>query len=106
LKTGLTGYKVYKQYAKGGLSNINPLDATCTTTGIIGIATKVISWYGFGSQAVSFIGTTASNVGLAVTISKLWNNIYKPMNDLRYAPSYIDRNGEPFYGNPVSGDEW
>jgi RHS repeat-associated protein len=106
LNTGLTGYKVYKQYAKGGLSNINPVDATSYGVGTIGIATKVLSMVGYGGQALSFIGTTASNVGLAITISKLWNNIYKPMNDLRYAPTYIDHNGVPFYGDPVPGNEW
>jgi RHS repeat-associated protein len=104
LTTGLTGYQVYNQYKKGGAKNINPVDATSVTLGTIGIATKFLSVIGFGGKAVSVVGEVAGFGGLAITVVQLWNNVYKPMNDLRYAPSYIDSDGQPIYGDPTKDE--
>jgi hypothetical protein len=106
LSTILGGLQVYDQYTEGGIKNVRPADATNVAIGSVGLATKVLSWYGIGGKIVSCTGELAGGIGMALTIYQLWGNIYEPMNDLRYAPSYILPDGEPVYGNPVSGDEW
>jgi len=110
---GLTGLSIilgvlqlYDQYTIGGIKNVCRADATNVSIGTVGIAAKGLSWYGIGGKIVSFTGEAAGFVGIALTIYQLWGNIYKPMNDLNYVPSYILPNGEPVYGNPVSGDQW
>jgi RHS repeat-associated protein len=105
LSTGLTGYQVYNQFKEGGMRNINSADATSVGAGITGLIAKVMERVGFCGQAASFIGDAAGIAGLGITTFQLWNNVYKPMNDLRYAPSSIDPNGEPVYGDPYHADD-
>jgi len=105
LSTTLSGLQVYDQYTKGGINNVCAADATNAFAGTVGLAAKGLEWYGIGGKMVSFTGEAAGGFGMALTIYQLWGNIYNPMNDLRYAPSYILPDGEPVYENPVSGDE-
>lgn len=105
LSTSLTGYQVYNQIKQGGLRNVCPSDATNVVAGTVGVTAKFVSWLGYGGKVVSFAGDAAGGVGMALTIYQLWGNIYKPMNDLRFTPSYIDQNGEPFYGDIVPTNE-
>jgi hypothetical protein len=102
LNTGLSGYNVYSQFDKGGWSKINRIDATKTAIGTSTLITKVMSWFGAGGPVVSFFGSTLSTAGLGVSSIQLWDNaLYKPLNDLNFVPLYIDKNGEPFYGDQV-----
>jgi hypothetical protein len=48
--------------------------------------------------------STAAYGSMALAIKELWWNIYKPMNDLEYAPSYIDEDGNPHYFNSYDND--
>ena len=96
------GLTVRKQYKEGGIDNISPVDATSLGSGIVGIASEGLSYIGIGGRIVYFIGGTASFIGAAIAAFQMNWMIYKPMNDLQYAPLYIDKNGEPYiyHGNP------
>ena len=93
----LGGLQVYDEFKKG---KINPIDATSLSFGTIGWATKALSWFGYGGKTMSFFGEFAGYGGLAITTYQLWNFIYKPMNDLNFAPLYIEDNGQPYNGDP------
>jgi len=105
LSTILGGLQVYDQYTNGGIKNINPVDGTSVAAGMLVWTSKAISWLGFGGEFTSLIGNAASEVAYPIAIFQSWYNVYKPMNDLRFAPSYRDQNGEPVYGNPTE-DDW
>jgi hypothetical protein len=47
-------------------------------------------------------GEGATFGGYAVAVYQSWYLIYKPMNDMNFAPSYINNDGEPpVYGDPT-----
>jgi len=75
------------------------------------------AWYlpkstSFGGQLGRLAGNLLRPVGWALTtlsvynIIQSWYDIYKPMDDLRFAPLYIDQNGQPFYGDPSTDWEY
>jgi hypothetical protein len=117
---GLTGLSIaadvnqmYNQYKNERY--INPVTATNASANLVGLTSKVISWAGFGSRTVSYIGGIAGFVGTAITTAELWWMIYKSMDDLRFAPLSIDHTtGEPYWGIPTEeyyyyksiGDWW
>lgn len=73
-----------------------------TSAGVIGVGVKFTQWLGFGGRIVLYAGERASVVGNAAFIYDMWwNTVYKPMYDLRYAPSSIDNNGIPYYGDDL-----
>lgn len=41
----------------------------------------------------------AGPIGAGISSLEIWFLWYKSMDDLRYAPSYIDGNGNPVYDN-------
>jgi hypothetical protein len=100
LNTALTGYQVYDQYKKGGISNINPVDATSASISTISLIAKGVSSFGFGGSAFALISEGATFGGYAVAVYQSWYMIYKPMNDLNFAPSGIS-DGVPIYGDPT-----
>jgi len=95
----LGSLKVYDQYTKGGVNNINSVDGISVSAGTLGWTSKAISWLGFGGQVTTFFGNVAGKIAYPIAIFQSWYNVYKPMDDLRYAPSYIDDYGQPFYGD-------
>ena len=97
LSIALDGINVYRQYDSGGLNNVNPVDATSLGAGVVGATSKGLSLIGIGGKSVYFIGETAGFVGAAICTFELWWMIYKPMDDLRFAPLHVDKNGEPCY---------
>ena len=104
--TGLTGYQVYDQYHEGGFKKINPVDATSLTASLISLSGKGMSSLGFGGQTLPLIGDVAGYVAYPIMIYQLWNNLYKPMDDLRFAPLSIDpETGEKNYGDGFSWDD-
>jgi RHS repeat-associated protein len=94
LNTAVKGLVVYDQHQKG---NVDPKDATSLTIGSIGIITKALTWAGVGGRFVPIISTTTGYLGAAITIYSMWSIPYKMMDDLRFAPLYIDSNGEPVW---------
>ncbi len=94
VNTGLKGFMVYQEYKAG---KINPIDATSLGVGTIGIGAKVMSWTPYGGTVAPFVSTAAGYFGVGLTIYTMWSIPYKSMDDLRFAPSYYDLNGEPVW---------
>lgn len=106
MNIALSGLQIRDQYENGGYGKINPVDGTSFVASLIATTALGSSWLGFNIPTVSFIGKMAGGFGLTISVGQLWNNVYKPMNDLKYAPSYIDHNGQSFYGDPVPSNIW
>jgi hypothetical protein len=109
LSTSLTGYGVYRQYQKGGLRSVNPFQFTSFTVGSTALLSKSLEWAGYRSMVTSVIGRSAGIFGLGIVSIEQWFNFYKSMDNLRYAPSYIDGDGNPYYGDPITepwNDSW
>jgi hypothetical protein len=110
LSASITGYSVYKQLKKGGINSVKPADATSFSVSVFSLSIKGLSWYGIGGRVISVLGSGIDGVGYAIFIGSLWwETIYKPMDDLQYAPSYIDSNGTPVYSSPdpwPEGESW
>jgi hypothetical protein len=111
LSTSLTGYGVYKQYQNGGLSNVDPFQATGFTVGVTALSSITLSWFGFGGKLAPAIGRFSGIAGLGLLSIEQWINFYKSMDNLRFAPSYIDGNGNPYFEGPIPehiywGGEW
>ena len=90
----LDGLDLYDQANSG--NGVNPITATSFGSGIVSVASNFLSK--FGGSAIPFIGSVAGWVGTAIGVAQSWWMIYKPMNDLQYAPLYIN-NGVPYYGS-------
>jgi len=106
LATGLTGYQVYDQFHTGGLMNVNPVDATSVLAGITAMWSKVMIRFGLGGELTSSFAEAIDFITYPILIYQSWYNVYKPMNDLRFAPSYYDTDGQPFYGDQFTNDQF
>lgn len=104
--TSLTGYGVYRQYQNGGMSNVSPFQAAGFAVGATELVSQAITSIGFGGKLTALIRRSAGLVGLGIGSIEQWFNVYKSMDDLRYAPSYIDQNGKPYYGDTFSESEF
>ncbi|MBN7816885.1 DUF6443 domain-containing protein [Algoriphagus pacificus] len=94
--TTLTGYDAYNEYRDGGVRNISVENITGFTLGFTGISSTILQRLGFGTGVV---GRIAGWAGLGYQSLDIQYSFYKSMNDLKYAPNYIDQNGIPYYGN-------
>ena len=104
--TSFTGYRVYRQYQNGGLRSVNPFQFTSFTIGSTALLSKSLEWAGYRNMVTSVIGRSAGIFGLGIASMEQWYNIYKSMDNLRFAPLYIDGNGNPNYGYPVNDLSW
>ncbi|MFM7852928.1 MAG: hypothetical protein ACKO96_13665, partial [Flammeovirgaceae bacterium] len=102
LSTSLTGYKVYAQIHQGG--NPSTSDVISLFSGYVGVAANLSTRLGFDGTLVRFTGRAAGVVGAGAAVYENWSNIYLPMHNLRYAPSYIGNGGTPVYGSHTPGD--
>lgn len=105
VSTGLTGYGVYRQYQEEGLQSVDPFQFTSFTVGSTALLSKSLEWAGYRSMITSVIGRSAGIFGLGIASMEQWFNFYKSMDNLRFAPSYIDSNGNPYYGDPFTEAE-
>ncbi|MDR2972271.1 MAG: RHS repeat-associated core domain-containing protein, partial [Bacteroidales bacterium] len=103
---GLTGLNIIadvnqmrKQYKNE--KHIDPVTATNTGANFVGLVSKFASKFPFAARYASFVGRAAGFVGTAITTAQSWWQIYKSMDDLRFAPLSIDHStGEPYFGDP------
>ena len=104
---GLTGLSIFADatqmyFQAKNEGYVNPVTATNAGANFVGLISKGMSWIGLGGTVVPFIGAAAGYVGIAITIGQSWWMIYKPMDELRFAPLSIDKKtGEPYFGMPT-----
>lgn len=88
------------------MSNVSPFQAAGFAVGATELVSQAITSIGFGGKLTALIRRSAGLVGLGIGSIEQWFNVYKSMDDLRYAPSYIDQNGKPYYGDTFSESEF
>lgn len=69
------------------------------------LVTKILQWVGMGGKSTAFMGNVAGYLGMAIFTYEFWSLPYKSMDALRYAPNYIDSDGNPVYVNS-DDDYW
>ncbi|THU39407.1 hypothetical protein FAM09_12950 [Niastella caeni] len=97
-----TAVQVHDQYMKGGVKNINPVDATSLTLGTTGVVVNGLGLLGYeGGAALSTIGRFAGFGGLAITAYQSWSMIYQPIFDLDryYRPTTGDTEADQLLGS-------
>ena len=89
--------QVAQQYSEGGISNVNPFDAANATVGTAGTIINILSWWEIGGATLAAAGEALTPISIGISSTQAWFGLYKSMEDLNYAPSYIDGNGQPVY---------
>lgn len=61
--------------------------------------------FNVAGPTLTAIGEATTPIGLGFTTVALWSIPYKMFDELRFAPSYINREGQPYYEESNSFDE-
>jgi RHS repeat-associated protein len=62
----LTALEVRDQYMNGGISNVNPMDATGLVLGTSGLTANIVSRFGFAPQSMTVISNVAAKGSFAL----------------------------------------
>jgi len=100
LNTGWTGYDLYQQHKKNNIENVNPFQFGQFLIGSTALLLEGASSIGYGGSMSKLIVRGAGMAGVALSSLEVLWMFHKGMNDLRFAPNYIDINGNPVYNYP------